>query len=285
MTPFFRILISAYNCQYSIERCVESVTSQSFKDIEIIIVNDGSTDLTLTKIKKIKEEDDRIIVISNEENKSLLSSRLAGMKKEQGEYVLFLDADDYMDKNTCKILRKILLKNDVDIIEFAYIREPEGKVIAQKKQPCEMVEAICKGLYPHTVWNKCYKRELVAKVAENSKEFYCNMTEDVYFSALFAFYARSYVQITDILYHYSNGGMSTKECLSEDEVKNNIISASEMKMNLAGFLDNNMENGEILSDTAYAGALIFVRDRCTSFGYKLDHRLIVNELNNCTLTL
>ena len=92
------VIIAAYNIEKYIQRCIESVVNQSEREIEIIIVNDGSTDNTLNIINKVNELDDRIIVI-NKKNQGLIEARKTGLKYANGEFILFLDGDDWLENN------------------------------------------------------------------------------------------------------------------------------------------------------------------------------------------
>ena len=109
------VIVAAYNIEDYIERCINSVINQSFSDIEIIVVNDGSSDGTLEKLNILKEFDSRIKII-NKENEGVIEARKTGLKLSQGDYVLFIDGDDWIDLNTIKLLKKIVLEGDYDIV-------------------------------------------------------------------------------------------------------------------------------------------------------------------------
>ena len=90
------IIIAAYNIETYIRRCIISIINQTLKDIEIIVVNDGSTDNTLGIIKELYKLDNRIIIV-NQENKGLIEARKSGLNIAKGEYILFVDGDDWID--------------------------------------------------------------------------------------------------------------------------------------------------------------------------------------------
>ena len=92
--PKISVILSAYNEEKFIRKAIESVSNQTLEDIEIIIINDGSTDNTLDIINSYADKDNRIVVI-DQENIGLGASRNKGMKIARGEYVTFLDADDW----------------------------------------------------------------------------------------------------------------------------------------------------------------------------------------------
>ena len=104
---FLSFIVPAYNVESFIERCVSSLCNQNIPDdeYEIIIVNDGSTDNTLAKIKSIiSDNTSKNIILIDKPNGGLSSARNAGMKVASGEYVVFLDSDDYLDNKACERL-------------------------------------------------------------------------------------------------------------------------------------------------------------------------------------
>lgn len=122
------VIISAYNIENYIGKCIESIMNQTLKEIEIIIVNDGSTDRTLNIINKYKKLDNRIIVI-DKENKGVQSARNEGLRFASGESVLFVDGDDWLDKEALNHLFNRLDNDKLDIVCYGYYQEYEdGKV-------------------------------------------------------------------------------------------------------------------------------------------------------------
>lgn len=97
------VVIPVYNSEKYMEKCLESILNQTLKEIEIIVINDGSKDNSLKKIEKY-EKDNRIKIISRE-NKGLTKTRNEGINISTGEYIYHLDSDDYLEKNdTLEIL-------------------------------------------------------------------------------------------------------------------------------------------------------------------------------------
>lgn len=116
--PFFSVIIPVYKVEDYLEKCVESVLNQEFKDIEIILVDDGSPDNCPKMCDDYAEKDSRIKVI-HKENGGLSDARNFGIKAATGKYIFFLDSDDYWDNNKalCNI-NEYLIKNEVDILIF-----------------------------------------------------------------------------------------------------------------------------------------------------------------------
>lgn len=118
--PKISIIIPVYNNQKYLTRCIKSVIEQTYRNIEIIIINDGSTDKSIDIINKILVKDNRIILI-DKENEGVSKTRNYGLRKSTGDYIMFLDSDDYIEKNTINDLVDIIKKNKrVDLIKFGY---------------------------------------------------------------------------------------------------------------------------------------------------------------------
>lgn len=111
------VVIPVYNTQNYLNECIDSVLNQSFKDFEIICINDGSTDNSLSILSDYEVSDERIKVIS-QQNRGLGASRNEGLKLAQGEYVLFLDSDDYLTPDALEKLYNQAYANDLDLILF-----------------------------------------------------------------------------------------------------------------------------------------------------------------------
>ncbi|WP_195695126.1 glycosyltransferase family 2 protein [Priestia megaterium] len=116
--PLVTVIIPVYNVEEYLNECIESVLNQSYKNIEIIVINDGSTDKSLGIIEDYKEKNANIIVIS-QENSGQSFSRNIGIDLAKGDYVFFLDSDDYILPDTLSILIRKLEKNNLDLIRFA----------------------------------------------------------------------------------------------------------------------------------------------------------------------
>lgn len=116
--PRFSIIIAAYNVQDQIERCLTSVTNQTFGDFEAIVVDDASTDETPSFIATAVSKDPRIRVITHEKNQGLHLARRTGVLASSGEYGLFLDGDDELEPTLLEELSRAVIENPADIIDF-----------------------------------------------------------------------------------------------------------------------------------------------------------------------
>ena len=132
------VIIAAYNVEEYIAETINSVVAQTLKDIEIIVVDDCSTDGTFDIITKCAELDDRIKVIRHEVNKSLMQVRQTGLRNSCGDYVIFLDGDDKLAPNACEKAYKAIKSEKVashamasSIVTFKSVRLSGSMVVAQ----------------------------------------------------------------------------------------------------------------------------------------------------------
>lgn len=138
------IIIPSYNSQDYLERCLDSVVNQIYKNIEIIIIDDASTDKTKEIIKKYAEKDKRIIPFYQTVNKGVSASRNIGLKASTGEYIMFVDSDDSLTKDSVRRMVDISNKYNSDFVDSYHLFEytkPNGKIVkfTEKKVPKKLL--------------------------------------------------------------------------------------------------------------------------------------------------
>ena len=117
-SPKLSIIIQVYNVEKYIKHCLDSIKAQTMKDFEIIVVNDGATDNSEKMIKEYqKNNPDLTIKYFKKENGGLASARNYGVKYAEGDYISFIDPDDYLDNNTYEDL-KVYMDEKIDVIKF-----------------------------------------------------------------------------------------------------------------------------------------------------------------------
>lgn len=127
------IIVPVYNGEKSIERCISSICNQTYADIEVIIVNDGSTDRTREMCEQMCKQDRRIKLF-NIQNGGVANARNYGIDHSTGEYIMFVDADDYIEKEMCEVLQKKMCQYNVELVVSKAVDEDVcGNVIARPK--------------------------------------------------------------------------------------------------------------------------------------------------------
>lgn len=172
------IIVPVYNVKGYLYECLESLVSQSFEKYEIILINDGSTDGSDLICKKYEEKYENICYYS-QSNKGQSAARNLGVSKSKGEYILFVDSDDYIIKDTCKVLYEAAIKYDVDIVIGDILNEKEKilkdksfRAIPHENQKISVaqycIEAFEYNIYDIVPWIRLVKKQYLQ---ENKIEF------------------------------------------------------------------------------------------------------------------
>ena len=196
------IIVPIYNAEKFIKKCVDSLLNQTKKEIEIILINDGSTDNTLKILKEYKDK--RIKLFSNK-NQGIGKTRNFGISKATSKYIMFCDSDDYYEPNMCELMFNKAEKNNLDLVVCDFYKEYDsGKRESIKvasfdyttlKENPSLIRTI--NLAP---WNKLYRSELIK---DNNIMFEEKLKyEDTPFVAKALDYAKKIGKIDKCLNHY-----------------------------------------------------------------------------------
>ena len=159
----FSIIVPVYNVEKYLGKCLDSVNNQTFKDYEVIVINDGSTDNSISIIEQYKKNN---YVIINQENKGLSEARNTGLKIADGEYIFFLDSDDYIKNETLEIINNNLLLNP-DILRFqvSIVNEKNNDIMEIKEEGFSQISGekafnkICKYHFVENAWCYVYRKK------------------------------------------------------------------------------------------------------------------------------
>lgn len=164
-TPLISIIVPCYNVEQYIDECLYSLTNQTINNIEIICVEDCSTDSTLDKLTEWKDKDNRIRIITHEANKGLGTARNTGIKAANAEYVAFVDSDDYVSINKYECLYNLSDNGNADLVASAkYIRHGEKDIIiTQIPRQVTGIEDIRRHVLTHgfSIWNSIIKKSII----------------------------------------------------------------------------------------------------------------------------
>lgn len=226
--PFFSIIIPAFNVSKYISQSLKSTVNQTYNNIEIIIIDDNSTDGTADLVSLFAKNDPRILFIRNKENKSQNYSRKKGVELAKGDYILFLDSDDELELNACESLYNAIFSETKDIIEFSYTCIPNGNIVhAPYNERADRLALILQESGPtiQSLWNKAYRADKLKKAFHfiQPKRLVCG--EDIYQSTVIARHLTSIKIIDTPLYKYRTGiGVSSRKQLSFKETTGYIDS-------------------------------------------------------------
>ena len=208
--PKISVIIPCYNVEKYLCKCLDSVVNQTLKDIEIICVNDGSTDGTQKILEEYSKKDDRISLI-NKPNGGLSSARNAGMEKVHGEYLAFLDSDDWVDLNFYeKLYNAAKLENADSAIGKTFLYWDKNKVekiswidVYVHNLNKNIIDTIADKrfvIYTSVVWNKIYRTELIKN---NGLRFIeGGYIEDLPFTFALAMRVNKFVLVPDTALYY-----------------------------------------------------------------------------------
>lgn len=177
--PEISVIVPIYRIEHYLPTCIESLLNQSFKNFELVLVDDGSPDSCPKICDEYASMDSRIKVV-HKENGGLLSARKAGLKAATGRYISFVDGDDWVDKYYLDILYKLMDANSSDLVVTGHFREFDGKIetIVPKSTGVYNAAEIKSNILPNAiyngnfcehgistyVWNKLFKKTLLNKI-------------------------------------------------------------------------------------------------------------------------
>ena len=227
MIPKVSVIVPVYNTGEFLRKCLDSILNQTLKEIEIICINDGSTDNSFSILQEYKQKDSRIIVLT-QENKGAGNARNAGLNIAKGEYLSFLDSDDYFSRTTLRKTYNKAIKNNADIIIFdtknfdnstgkccdapwRFNRENFPRVFpfSYKNMPESIFKAFC-----HEPWNKIFRREFITAKGISFQEI--RRGNDIFFTWS-AMISAIKIDIIDEPLVYYRTGLSTNLQSNNDE--------------------------------------------------------------------
>ncbi len=213
------VIIPIYNVEKYLEKCLESVINQTYKDLEIICVDDCSPDNSNKIVQEYLKKDSRIKLIQREKNGGLSAARNSGLNKATGEYVYFLDSDDWIDLDYLEKMVSAMKENNVDVVlNTKIIKEEEGKQNAQFlpnlcPEALENVSLKTKNCVWKLVWNTwayLWKKSALDKIDAKFPEGFIN--EDMYFQSIVLSSLDKIYVTRNSSYHY----LIRKNSISDD---------------------------------------------------------------------
>lgn len=230
--PNFSIIIPVYNIDEYIQRAYDSINEQSVKDIEIIFVNDNSSDDSLKKIKYLAEKDSRIKII----NRNLQDvhgagiSRNIGFQKSRGKYIYFMDGDDYLEHNALHFIKSKLDKTNSEVLIFGFnsVSGINGNVTYSSKQSSnhdfinineeERAQIIVDTYFKNSlyvVWNKVYNRKFLIK---NEISFPNTRTaQDAFFNLIALSQVKKLSVISNPFYYYVSDRVESNQNIQKSK--------------------------------------------------------------------
>ena len=247
MNPLVSVVIPVYNVEKYLRQCLDSVINQTYKNLEIICINDCTTDSSDKILEEYAKKDSRIIVKKNSENLGLGLSRNEGIKIAKGEFIHCLDSDDWMELNAYETILKYFDK-DVDAVRFTYlshnqtngkvehINSPQKDLLYKKVNIYDNPE--CFKLWSPSAWIKVYRREFIINNNLYYNDYRC--LEDIEYAIRAALKAKNLIFIENPLLNYRaarKGSLLTKRT----DYVNNILKDTVWANNVSDKLPLNVK--------------------------------------------
>lgn len=248
------LIIPVYNCEESLRKALNSVVNQTLNDIEIICVDDGSTDMSAEIIAGFAAEDSRIRYIRHDENKGCGMARKTGIMASTGEYIMFLDGDDFLSLNACDELYYMARRAQTDIFQFGTTIIPCGvrnqtalenmeKLLTpydMELRECRKGELVSQCFverhFDFMPWNKIYFGDVVRHAAQYYVEDNYGVADDIYLFFLIAFFSKSYTSVEKKYYYYHYTPGITEDGFGADKKFDSLSGVEKMLEKLQEFL-------------------------------------------------
>lgn len=279
----FSVIIPIYNIEKYIRQCLDSVVSQTFSDLEIILVDDGSTDNCPTICDEYAAYDARVRVI-HKENGGLVSARKTGAREACADYIACVDGDDWIEKDYFEKFYSIIEKFSPDVICCGAIMQSKNgdrvlKTIAE--QPGLYTKAdIEEKIYPHiigfsnNIWGKVFKRDLYLKV-QLSVDEQIKMAEDACVVVPCVYKAESMYIIEDCLYDYRYNPSS----MTKNKSVYNLEEPKQIANHFVMHMDLRCAN---FAEQIYNSTVHRLFNRCVSQFYTMkSYKEVCKKLNQC----
>lgn len=203
------VIVPAYNCAKTIEKCIVSILNQSYSDLELIVINDGSTDETKEKILRYVDMDKRIRLV-DETNSGVSVARNKGIRSAKGKYICFIDSDDYISPEYLQVLYEAFLPNSLPVVNFSYNADCKGILpLSDEIVDVKMLnlgeEYLIGSIGKKIAFSVCNKLFVKQILVENEIFFRreISMGEDLIFNLEYLMYCERIILCNKSLYHYT----------------------------------------------------------------------------------
>lgn len=248
MKNLISIIVPVYNVEKYLSQCIESIINQTYKNIEIILVDDESPDLSGVICDEYKEKDNRIIVI-HQNNKGLVSTRKAGLKICKGEYIGFVDGDDYIELNMYEKLYKAIQDSNADVVHSGYFKNGNKEIwgvqtdaileLSRVGKSNAIVELILseqsKSWIAPSIWSKLFSRKTIMRAYMEVPD-YLSYGEDLVCLLNSILECNKLAIINQAFYHYIKREGSITNLVKNDLLMREINLYNEMKKIMGNYL-------------------------------------------------
>lgn len=288
MDSLISVIVPIYNVEKYLDRCVDSIINQTYKNLEIILVDDGSPDNCPQICDDYAKKDSRIKVV-HKENGGLSDARNVGMEVATGEYVSFIDSDDYVSLDFYETLFQTMIDNDSDIVECSVVKFYEDNNFDEYSDDLKVTNydtlyglegLINENPFKQHVWNKLYK----SSVALDIPYAVGKLNEDEFWTYQIFGKAKKVTRINKTMYHYFQRGSS----IMGNGYNIRRLDALEGKMNRQAYIEKNFPTLATKAKVDLYGSCMFAYQSVLKFMSGNDKKkaikIIKDYKNRCKLT-
>lgn len=265
MHPLISVIVPIYKVEKYLCKCVDSIINQTYKNLEIILVDDGSPDNCGAICDDYAKKDSRITVV-HKENGGLSDARNAGMKIATGEYVSFIDSDDYISEDFIETLYNISVNENSDIVECNLYRFREQDIIEVSESPLKnetfetekaLAMLIQENEFHQHVWNKLYKSDIALKVPfEKGK-----LNEDEFWTYQIFGQAKKVSKVNKEMYFY----LQRETSIMGNNYNLRRLDALEAKLNRQKYIEDKFSEISTISKIDLYGTVMFAYQSVLKF--------------------
>ncbi|WP_448921609.1 glycosyltransferase [Eubacterium sp.] len=239
MNPLVSIIVPVYNAGVYLDDSLKSLSEQTYSNLQVILIDDGSKDKSGMICDKYAELDSRFLAF-HKENGGVSSARNVGIEKASGDYIMFLDADDTIEKNAVERLVSVMIVENVDVVLFEYtVDYPDGLSIKmthpELNGKLSIKDAIKYSIMPTNrfLWSKIYNTEIVKNIRFDTS---LHLGEDTVFACNAMLNGRNAFYLSEQLYHYVQ---SESSATRKPFFDNRILSGKQAYWNLVELCEKN----------------------------------------------
>lgn len=298
MKKLISIIVPLYNSENYIERCIKSIQNQNYSEIEIIVVNDGSTDRSLDKVKELSKYDNRIKII-NKQNEGVSKARNIGIEYSKGDYIMFIDSDDWIESETISRILEENEKINAEYIKFAYIVEEKdfsknSKLMFKdiinfsKENLSELYDKLIYTYELNQVWGALIKRDLIISNNIRFDENY-RYAEDYKFNLDLITKVKNFLYIPEHFYHYFYNSNGIVRSFNVGKLKNDMEACVVIYNSLNKYITiwgiNNEKykkdiNKRVLKETEQITDRMYRYPNKLKYNVKKENMVFLNEVLN-----
>ncbi len=288
MDSLISVIVPIYNVEKYLDRCVDSIINQTYKNLEIILVDDGSPDNCPKMCDDYAKIDNRIKVV-HKENGGLSDARNVGMEVATGEYVSFIDSDDYISLDFYETLFQTMIDNDSDIVECSVVKFYENEKFDEYSDDLKITNydtlyaldgLINENPFKQHVWNKLYKSNIVLDIPYAVGK----LNEDEFWTYQIFGKAKKVTRINKTMYYYFQRGSS----IMGNGYNIRRLDALEGKMNRQAYIEKNFPTLATKAKVDLYGSCMFAYQSVLKFMSGNDKKkaikIIKDYKNRCKLT-